>query len=233
MSLDLVRWDPPGPYAVAFSTRHGGVSEGVYASLNIGFGTADERERVDENRSRVVAAVGADPLRALWPRQMHGAGVVRAASRGDEADAIWTDEPGQPVMVVTADCAPVALARVGGPPAVALVHAGWRGLLAGVVPAAVSALGGELVAAIGPAIGPCCYDVDADVADPVRAAFGPDLVRNGRLDLPGAIELALRRAGCSRVDRFDECTACHPDRYFSHRRDRGITGRQGAIAVVT
>ncbi len=137
------------------------------------------------------------------------------------------------MIVVTADCAPVALVRLAGSPAVALVHVGWRGLLAGVVQAAVSALGGEVAASIGPAIGPCCYDVRDDVADPVRAAFGSELVREGRLDLPGAIDRALRQAGCVRVDRLDECTACHPDRYFSHRRDRGITGRQGAIALVT
>ena len=115
----------------------------------------------------------------------------------------------------------------------ALAHVGWRGLLAGLVPAAVDALGGRLVAgAIGPGIGPCCYEVGDEVADPVRAAFGAGLVRESRLDLPGAVERALRSAGCVRVDRLDECTACHPERYFSHRRDDGLTGRQGAIASI-
>jgi YfiH family protein len=158
---------------------------------------------------------------------------VRAGARGDEADAIWTDDAGEPVMVVTADCVPVALIRIGGRPGVALVHVGWRGLLAGVVAAAVDALGGRLVAAaIGPGIGPCCYDVGDDVADPIRAAFGTGLVSEGRLDLPGAVERALNNAGCVRVDRLDECTSCHPERYFSHRRDAGLTGRQGAIATI-
>ena len=89
-----------------------------------------------------------------------------------------------------------------------------------------------MTAAIGPGIGPCCYDVGDDVADPVRAAFGTGLVREGCLDLPGAVEQALRSAGCVRVDRLGECTACHPERYFSHRRDDGLTGRQGAIATI-
>jgi polyphenol oxidase len=231
--LELTRWDAPGPYEVRFSTRSGGVSDGPYASLNLGFLSGDDRRHVEENRRRLYEAVGAHPERVSWPRQVHGAAVVRAGSRGREADAIWTDERGEPVMVVTADCVPVALARVGGKPAVALAHVGWRGLLAGVVPAAVSALGGRLVAAaIGPGIGPCCYEVGEDVAGHVRAAFGHGLVRDGHLDLPGAVERALVDAGCVRVDRLDECTACHPERYFSHRRDDGRTGRQGAIATI-
>ena len=146
---------------------------------------------------------------------------------------MWTEEPGEAIVVVTADCVPVALVRIGGRAAVALVHVGWRGLLAGVVPAAVAALGGRpIAAAIGPGIGPCCYEVGEDVAGPVRAGFGLGLVRNGRLDLPGAVARALLDAGCVRVDRLDECTACNADRFFSHRRDAGVTGRQGAVAYV-
>jgi hypothetical protein len=230
---ELISWDTPGPYEVVFSTRAGGVSEGAYASLNLGFLSGDERELVEENRERLYEAAGAHPQRVSWPRQVHGAAVVRAGARGEEADAIWTDETGEAVMVVTADCVPVALARIGGRPAVALAHVGWRGLLAGVVPAAVAALRTRhFAAAIGPGIGSCCYDVGEEVAGPVRKSYGPDLVRDGRLDLPGTVERALRSAGCVRVDRLDECTACHPERYFSHRRDEGHTGRQGAIAYV-
>ena len=205
------------------------MSDGAYASLNLGLLSGDDRELVQENRGRLYEAAGAHPERVSWPRQVHGAAVVRAGTRGEEADAIWTDETGEPVMVVTADCVPVALVRIGGRPGVALVHVGWRGLLAGVVAAAVDALGGRLVAAaIGPGIGPCCYDVGDDVADPVRAAFGTGLVRDGRLDLPGAVERALRNAGCVRVDRLDECTACHPERYFSHRRDARADRKAGS-----
>jgi YfiH family protein len=230
---ELIRWDTPGPYEVVFSTRTGGVSNGAYASLNLGLLSGDDRELVHENRGRLYEAARAHPERVSWPRQVHGAAVVRAGARGEEADAIWTEDAGEPVMVVTADCVPVALIRIGGRPGVALVHVGWRGLLAGVVAAAVDALGGRLVAAaIGPGIGPCCYDVGDDVADPIRAAFGTGLVSEGRLDLPGAVERALNNAGCVRVDRLDECTSCHPERYFSHRRDAGLTGRQGAIATI-
>jgi polyphenol oxidase len=234
MGPDLIRWDAPGPYEVVFSTRTGGISDGAYASLNLGFLSGDERELVQENRRRLYQAAGAHPERVSWPRQVHGAQVVRGGTRGDEADAIWTDEAGEAVMVVTADCVPVALARIGGRPAVALAHVGWRGLLAGVVPAVITALRSRHVsAAIGPAIGSCCYEVGEEVAGPVRNAYGAGLVDGGRLDLPGAVERALRSAGCVRVDRLDECTACHPERYFSHRRDEGRTGRQGAIAYVT
>ena len=233
MTVALIRWDVPGRYVVAFSTRTGGVSDGAYASLNLGYLTDDSRAHVDENRARLYREVGADPDRVSWPRQVHGARVVRAGGRGEGADVIWSDERGAAIVVLSADCVPVALARAGDPPAVALAHVGWRGLLAGAVSKAVSALGEHgVVAAIGPGIGPCCYEVGDDVAEPICAAYGGDLIRNGRLDLPGAIERALSEAGCVRVDRLDECTSCHEERYFSHRRDRGVTGRQGAIALV-
>jgi polyphenol oxidase len=233
---DLLLWDgPPGPYEVRFSTRAGGVSEGPYSSLNLGLLTNDERVRVEENRRRLFAAAGAEPGRACWPRQVHGGEVLRAEGRGEEADGLWTEEPGRALVVVTADCLPIALVRIDGTgPALALLHAGWRGLLAGIVRNAVAVLGqGRLAAVIGPGIGPCCYEVQEDVAGPVRAAFGSGLVTDGRLDLPGAAERALRAAGCERVDRLDSCTACNPERFFSHRRDRGLTGRQGAVAYVT
>ena len=233
MQPELIRWEVPGPYEVAFSMRLGGVSEGPYASLNLGLLSGDERPRVEENRRLLLEAAGGSPERASWPRQVHGAGVVRAKGRGAEADAIWTAERGRPLVVVTADCLPIALARLDGRPAVALVHVGWRGLVAGVVAAARSALGGRLVAAaVGPGIGACCYEVREDVAGPVRAAFGLGLVRRSRLDLPAAVERALRAAGVARVDRLDTCTACDPERFFSHRRDGGVTGRQGAVARI-
>jgi YfiH family protein len=233
-SPELIRWDgAPAPYEVVFSTRAGGVSEGPYASLNLGLLTGDDRASVRENRRRLLMAAGAHPERASWPRQVHGKGVVKANGTGAEADAIWTDERQRPLIVVTADCVPLALARLDGTPAIALVHVGWKGLVAGVVAAARAALGGRHVAAaVGPGIGPCCYEVQEDVAGPVRAAFGLGLVRGTRLDLPGAVERALRGAGVARVDRLDSCTACDPERFFSHRRDRGLTGRQGAVAHI-
>lgn len=233
----MIRWDDaPGPYEVVFSTREGGVSEGPYASLNLGRATADEPERVDENRRRLCAEVGAQPEALAMNYQHHSADVLRAraGSRGERADGLWTEERGLPVLALAADCLPIALARANGAkPAVAVLHAGWRGLVAGIAAEGVKTLGGGLVAAmIGPGIGPCCYEVDEEVAAPFRRAFGMGLYRDGKLDLWGAAERALRAAGVARVDRVDLCTACNPDRFFSHRRDDGLTGRQGVLGVI-
>lgn len=243
--LPLIEWEAPGPYRVAFSTRLGGVSEGAFASLNLGIRTEDDPARVVENRTRLCAAVDADPDGATMAWQRHGATVTRAQSRGivtpgtvyDHCDGLWSDSPGRAMLLLTADCLPIAVARVPSGrsrPAVGILHAGWRGLLAGVAGAGVRALGAgsKLAAAIGPSIGPCCYEVGDEVALPFREAFGADVVRDGKLDLWMAAERALRAAGCEQVERFDICTACEGDRFFSHRRDRGQTGRQGVIAYV-
>ena len=233
----MIRWDDaPGPYEVVFSTREGGVSEGPFASLNLGRATADEPERVDENRRRLCAEVGADLDALTMNYQHHSADVLKArpGARGDRADGLWTDERGLPLLALAADCLPIALARANGSrPALAVLHAGWRGLLGGIAASGVAAVGGGLVsAAIGPGIGPCCYDVGEEVAARFRRAFGLGLAQDGRLDLWSAAERALRAAGCVRVDRVDVCTACNPDRFFSHRRDEGLTGRQGVLGLI-
>jgi hypothetical protein len=233
----VIRWDDaPRPYEVVFSTREGGVSEGPFASLNLGRATADEPERVDENRRRLCAEVGADPDALTMNYQHHSADVLRAlaGSRGERGDGLWTHERGLPLLALAADCLPIALARANGArPALAVLHAGWRGLLGGIAHAGVSTLGdGAVVAVVGPGIGPCCYEVGEEVADPFRRAFGFGLYRDGRLDLWTAAERALRSAGCARVDRADICTACSPERFFSHRRDGGLTGRQGVIGLI-
>ena len=240
--VEVVDWQAPGPYRVAFSTRLGGVSEGVFASLNLGILTEDNPASVVENRTRLCDAVGADPDGATMAWQRHGSTVTRAQPRGivtpgtvyDHCDGLWSDEPGRAMLLLTADCIPIAIARAGGEtPAVGILHAGWRGLLAGLVGTGVRALGGAgLAAAVGPSIGPCCYEVGEEVATPFREAFGDDVVHNGKLDLWTSAERALRAAGCDRVDRFDICTSCDPVRFFSHRRDNGKTGRQGVIAYV-
>jgi YfiH family protein len=233
--MSLLRWDAPGPYEVAFSTRQGGVSEGPFASLNLGRLTADRPERVEENRKLLCAALDADPDRLTMNRQQHAATVNRAHAgrRGEPGDGLWTDEPGVPMLKVTADCVPIAVARTNGDaPALALLHAGWRGLLEGIVAAGLTALGGRTAAVIGPAIGPCCYEVGQEVAAPFAARFGAEVLRGLNLDLWTASERALHEAGCSKVERLDLCTACHPELFFSHRRDAGVTGRQGVIGYV-
>jgi YfiH family protein len=232
----MIAWEPPGPYRIAFTTRVGGVSDGPYSSLNLGRMLGDEPERVDENRRRVCTALGADPDRLAMNFQRHTAIVNRArpGERGDLGDGLWTDEPGLPLLALTADCLPIALARGNGDgPALAVLHAGWRGLLDGIVDAGVAALGGRSVAAaIGPSIGPCCYEVREDVAAPFRARFGPAVVRDGRVDLWSAAEQALREAGCVSVERLDLCTSCRPDLFFSYRRDGKPRGGQGVIGHV-
>jgi purine-nucleoside/S-methyl-5'-thioadenosine phosphorylase / adenosine deaminase len=231
----VIRWGVDG-YEIAFTTRLGGVSEGPYASLNLGRKSGDDVARVDENRRIVCDAIGADLAKLALNYQVHSARVLQAAPamRGEHADGLWTDEPGQPILAMAADCLPIVLARTGSDkPAVAVLHAGWKGLLAGIAAAGAQALGGDtLAAAIGPGIGPCCYEVGEEVAGPFRERFGDDVVSEGRLDLWTSAERALRDAGVGRLDRLNRCTACEPETFFSHRRDAGNTGRQGVIAYV-
>ena len=237
----MIRWEAGGPYTVVFSSRVGGVSTGPYESLNLGIYTDDEPEHVIENRRRLADAAGIDPERTRMAWQRHGADVRRASPEGiltpgtlhSPCDGWWSDEPGQGMMLVTADCLPVAIARRNGRPGLAVLHVGWRGLLEGIVANGAAALGeGALAAAIGPGIGPCCYEVGRDVAEPFEATFGPEVLADGRLDLWRATEVALERAGVAEIERTDLCTFCNPQLFFSHRRDRGTTGRQGVIAAV-
>jgi len=224
----VITWDQPG-YVVAFTTRVGGVSEGVYASLNLTTKTGDDPGRIEENRRRVCAAVDLPYDKLSFNRQVHEATINRAGDRGRPGDGLWSDEPGRPMLAFAADCLPIAIARTDGERRLALVHAGWRGLSAGVVAAGVASVGGETAAVVGPSIGPCCYEVGEDVS----ARFDPDLTVDGRFDLWSAAERALRRAGVSSVERVDLCTCCNPELFFSHRRsgeERGAQGLIGAIA---
>lgn len=227
----MIRWFEPG-YVVAFTTRVGGVSEPPYDSLNLSVGTGDDATRVEENRRIVCESLGLAFDRLAFNRQIHSPTVHRAESgkRGTPGDGLWTDEPQLPLLAMSADCLPIAVAATGTERRLAVLHAGWRGLSEGVVAAGVAALGdGPKAAVIGPAVGPCCYEVGVEVAD----LFDDDLTTDGRLDLWTAAERALRRAGVDRVDRVDICTRDHPDLYFSHRRDgfaRGVQGVVGAVA---
>jgi YfiH family protein len=243
--VPVLHWaSAPEGIRVVFTGRPGGVSGGPFHSLNLGALTADDPINVAENRSRAMGAVGGDGGLATMAWQVHGAAVREVTATPSsgrflqpgaepfpKSDGLVTSERGRPMTLLTADCLPVAVAAVDGT-RLALLHAGWRGLESGIVEAGVDAVGAPAVAVVGPGAGPCCYDVGEDVAEPLRRRFGDDVVRDGRADLWLCAERALRGAGVNVVDVAGECTICTPERYFSHRRDNGVTGRQGVVGVL-
>lgn len=219
------------------SMRQGGVSAGVYASMNVGMNSGDDAERVRENRHRLVQASKL-PAEPCWLRQVHGVDVVAAhdvpAGHVPEADGAWTDAPGVGCVVMAADCLPVLLARRDGG-AVAALHAGWRGLAAGVIEAGVGALPGapeQYIAWLGARIGPDAFVVREDVRSAFQgaddaSAFAPVGAGQWRADLGRLAANRLRLLG---VEAFDSglCTASDNERFFSHRRD-GACGRMAAV----
>jgi YfiH family protein len=237
---DGVRWleaELPGARA-AFSTRIGGVSAGPYQALNVAVLTGDEQDHVRENRARLAGAVGRPAEGVVMGRQVHGtelcrhdgaqeprvyADVVRSP---EEVDAHATSSPELTPLVMVADCLPVALVGPGG---VAMAHCGWRGLAGGMIAKAADAVRAE-AAAIGPGIGPCCYEV----GDEVLGAFADlDGVARGRmLDLTAVATALLEQAGVTEVESSGLCTSSNPDLFFSHRRDGERTGRQAGLAWI-
>jgi len=229
--------DLPGARAI-FTTRRGGVSRGPYASLNLGRWTDDDPAAVAANRDRLAAALGLERTSIAQGRQVHEATVRRVGARPDPdsppepADGQATALPGVAALVLTADCLPVALAAPG---AVAMLHAGWRGLAGGVLVEGVAALRevggpGPVVAAIGPGAGACCYEAGEEVHTAL-AAYGPAPRRGRHADLKLAARRALASAGVEEVHDVGLCTICSPpELFFSHRRDGGVTGRQAGFA---
>ena len=211
---------------VAFSTRLGGVSEGPYASLNLGILTDDERERVERNRELLAAAAELDDRSIAMGWQVHGTDVKEwdAPPNGEleKVDGHVTAREDLALLVLVADCLPVALAsrdRVG------MVHCGWRGLAGGILDRAVRHFDEPPAAAVGPGIGACCYEVGEEVRSQFDARFA-----DGRmLDLRAVADDRLRAAGVETVEHVDLCTSCREDLFFSHRRDDGVTGRQGGL----
>jgi polyphenol oxidase len=239
---------PLGAGRTAFSTRLGGVSGGPFESLNLGVLTDDDPGSVERNRLLLAEAVGRDAGTVAMGLQVHGTGLRRHVAapsvsaylvRGviEEADGQVTSHERVTPLVLVADCVPLALAVEGG---VAAVHCGWRGVAGGIVERAVGALcevaaarPEDVQAALGPGIGPCCYEV----GDDVRAAFerlsqGSSAFTGRSFDLAAAIGLELEGAGLpvASITASGLCTSCRPDLFFSHRRDGGVTGRQAGMA---
>lgn len=231
------------PVPHGFTTRAGGVSEGPFASLNLRFSMGDEHARVEENHRRLAQAAGARLGGLCRVSQVHGDKVLEARGEADEvlrptlgeADALWTEGEGSWVAVGTADCVPVLIVDPRGR-RVAAVHSGWKGTDLEISARTVETLIArgsrpeDLLAAVGPCIRACCYEVSPEVGDRFRARFGEEVVRAGtkpHLDLPRAVRMSLLRAGLKpeHVDVLQDCTACDPERFFSHRRDAGRTGR--------
>lgn len=208
-----------GGATALFTLRDGGVSTGPYASLNLGPYTDDDPAAVAENRRRAAARAGAE---LVGVRQVHGTRVTEGSDPASEADGVVVRTPGLAATVLVADCLPVVVAGDG---AVAALHAGWRGLADGILEAGIEALGGTAPrAVIGPGAGVCCYEVGGEVA----AHFGREHRRGRHLDLKAAAVARLRAAGVEAVDDVGVCTMCDA-RCFSHRRDGGVTGRQGGL----
>lgn len=232
---------------VVFSTRAGGVSVTPYSSLNLGILSDDEPARVVENRRRLVESAGLEPARVAMGWQIHASRIRHwpaAPTNGfgsgrpflDRVDGHATAVRKLGLLVLVADCVPVALATQRS---VAMLHCGWRGLVAGIVPRGVAAVQAAaeqsqapVTALIGPAIGPCCYEVGEQVVAAFRRLGHTAAPGSGRyLDLVEIVRRELVRAGVDRalIHATGLCTSCHPELFFSHRRDGERTGRQAGM----
>lgn len=245
---DGIRWLEWRSHEVraVFPSRSGGVSRMPWHELNLSLTVGDEDARVLENRARLCAAVGVDLRKLIVPQQVHGsmvrevgraeagAGATCSATAMPACDALVTGTPEVPLGISTADCLPIVMVAADGEGVrLAAVHAGWRGIIGGIVGAAAAALasrGRLLAAAVGPGIGPCCFVVD----EALRARFdarSPGVVRGRAVDLVAAATSDLRRVGmpADAISASGICTSCDA-RFFSHRRDQGATGRHLAMA---
>ena len=236
-----------------FTTRLGGVSTGIFESLDLAYREGGHMAAVEENIRILGRALGFDPERLVLTRQTHS-DIVRVVRHTDhaslchrdypECDALVTDDPGTALMVFTADCTPVLLwDRVTG--AVGAAHAGWRGTAAKIAVKTLQAMTDHfgcdpknVCAAIGPNIGQCHFETDADVPEAILAAYGqaaePYIEKKGEkyfLDLKAINALGLREAGVSSIELSDSCTACAPHRFWSHRVTGGKRGSQGAVIL--
>lgn len=230
-------------------SRQGGVSPAPYDSLNLSLSVPDEHDRVYANRRRVYGLFGRDTDTVVHAHLVHGTTVARvtAANNGEwveHVDALITNEPDCVLTMNFADCTPVVVYDpVQG--AIGLAHAGWRGTVAGVVREMVQTMAaefgsvpGDLIATVGPCIGPCCYVVGEDVAAAVSAGFNqPEALLRPHedrytFDLPEANRQQLLAAGVNQIELSGFCTSCRTDLFFSHRAEKGRTGRFGVVVAL-
>lgn len=256
---DLIWLSSPllGGVRHGFSTRRGGVSAAPWDTLNLRTGCGDSQAHLEENYRRLCGAVGVSAERTVLARQVHETTVRRCTAddagkglfreRDYTADALITDQPELPLVVFSADCG-ILLLHDPVRRAVGAVHAGWRGCAGGLPEKAVRAMAeaygsrpGDIRAALGPCIGPCCFETDGDVPAAMAAALGaaaePFLERRGakyHVDLAGLNRLWLQNAGVApeHIDACGLCTACRPDLFWSHRRMGEARGVQGAVIAL-
>lgn len=235
-----------------FSTRHGGVSQGYLGPMDLSYTRGDDYDRVFENHRRFADAVGYPMEKLVSSRQVHG-DIIRIARESDcgkaarqeldyECDGLMTDQPGLPLMILTADCCPVLLFDPIRNAASA-VHAGWRGTALGIAGKTVREMVREygcksenIIAAIGPCISKCCFETDSDVPDAMKTGLGDGWENyisrdKGKyfVDIKGINAEFLRREGVVNIHITDECTACNTQRYFSHRK---MGDKRGSLASV-
>lgn len=246
MTVGFIRPDWPAPTGVeAVSTlRAGGTSPGPWASMNLGGHVGDDPTRVAANRHRLAQALDL-PGEPAWLDQVHGTAVLRLDGAGmpeaREADGAVTGRPGRPLAVLTADCLPVVFCRRDGG-RVGIAHAGWRGLAAGVLEAAAEAMDAgpsQLMAWLGPCIGPGAYEVGPEVREAFAAAgpgdetcFTPARRGHWLCDLTGLARRRLARLGITATYGGGWCTASDPEHFFSHRRD-GKCGRMATLVWIS
>lgn len=251
-ALEYLRAEALAGAVHCFSTRYGGVSTGYLSSLNLGVHRGDTPENLKKNYGILGAAVGFCPDHLVFTHQIHS-DVVRRVGRADrgegllrpvscDCDGLITNEPDVALAAFSADCTPILLFDPARR-AVGAVHAGWRGTAAGIAAKAVEAMVREfgtdpadLCAAIGPCIGPCCFETGAEVPEAMRKALGPDAEASIRpagekyyVNLKELNRLWLRRCGVTRIDVSPDCTHCQPDRFWSHRHTGFDRGAQAAI----
>lgn len=245
LQLQVPRWEKVDGLLHGFLGRRGGKSAGPFAGLNLSFRVGDDPQVVKDNICDVKRAVGVHDFRIVTMRQVHGDQILEVKDKrlkeAGEADGMVTEEKGVFLGVLTADCVPI-LFTVSGKKLAAVVHAGWRGSLAGIAPKMVAYLGkrygaqpDSMEAALGPAVGGCCYEIGPDVSLPLTQKWGDPAERSLHtkgdktfLDLRGFNSLLLAQAGVPPRNIFNvgPCTSCAAGDFFSYRRGRKETGRQ-------